>query len=499
MTRKSILLFTAFLLAAGLALAQQDRGTFTGTVTDPSGSAVPGVAITIQNTETNAIYKSETNDIGQYTVPNLPIGRYKITFEAPGFKTTVRDGLTLSIAQVARIDAQLELGATTESVTVTAETPLLQTDSPEVGTSLDNNRVIDLPLSFSGGRYPEDFAYKLTPGVEGNSWTSRINGSPAFSKEVLLDGASATISLAGHFGESSVSMEALEEFKIQTSGMSAEFGRTAGGIFNFVMKSGTNDIHGSGLYQFRNEWMDANSFANNAYGRPRSRDRRHNWGFSVGGPVYIPKVYNGKDKTFFYVAWEKYKDANRGTGTPSTTVPTLPWYDGDMSNYLTSEVLGTDALGRSVLRGQIYDPASVRTLADGTVIRDPFVGNIIPKSRMSTVAQNVAKIMKEHYPPQVQGVLTNNRFFPTYNTATEAVFGQGRSLHFREAQAERFVRLDRPAADTARPGRRMGLQRPRGRRPALPGAASESRNLDGTLRLGLDGEAHLAESLRRGL
>jgi len=409
-------LFSLLVLAGGPALAQQDRGTFTGIVTDPAGLAVPNVDITVENVQTGAIYKSRTNELGQYTIPNLPVGRYRLTFEAPGFRTTVRDGLSLSVAQVARVDVQLELGATTESVTVTAEVPLLQTESPDVGTTLDSRRVIDLPLSFSGGRYPEDFAYRLTPGVEGDNWTSRINGSPAFAKEVLLEGASATIYIQGHFGESSVSLEAVEEFKVQTSGMSAEYGRTAGGIFNFVMKSGTNEPHGSGMFQFRNESLNANSFANNAYGRPRPRDRRHNWALSFGGPVLIPKVYDGRNKSFFYLAFEKYKDQNRGTGTPSRTVPTLPWYDGDMSNYLTGELLGRDALGRPVYRGQIYDPATVRALPDGTIIRDPFPGNIIPKSRMSRVARNVAEIMKKHYPPMVEGAMINNSFFPTFNT-----------------------------------------------------------------------------------
>ena len=411
------LLCAALLLAVPAALAQQDRGAFTGIVTDPTGAAVPNVKITVRNLATNALYNSRTNELGQYTVPALPIGTYSLTFEADGFKTIVRDGLHLQIGQVARIDVTMELGATTESVTVTAESPLLQTESPDVGLSLDNTRVIDLPLSFSGGRYPENFAYKLTPGVEGNNWTSRINGSPAFTKKVLLDGASATIYITGHFGESSVSMEALEEFKVQTSGMSAEFGRTAGGIFNFVMKSGTNDWRGTAMYQFRNEWMNANSFANNFYGRPRPRDRRNNWAVSGGGPIIFPGLYHGKDKSFFYVAWEKYQDANRGVGTPSVTVPTLPWHEGDMSNYLTGEVLGRDALGRTVYRGQIYDPATVRTLPDGSVVRDPFPGNILPKSRMSSVSQKVAEIMKKHCPPAIPDALINNAFFPAFNTA----------------------------------------------------------------------------------
>ena len=409
-------------LSASLLVAQQDRGTFTGTVTDPTGSVVPNVTITIQNVETNATYESRTNEVGQYTVPNLPVGRYRIMFEAPGFKRFVRDGLALSTAQVVRIDVRLELGPTVESVEVTAPVPLLQTETPEVGTVLEQRRVIDLPLSFSGGRYPEDFAYRLTPGVEGNNWTSRINGGPAFSKEVVLDGASATVYIAGHFGESSVSMEALEEFKVQTSGLSAEYGRTAGGIFNFVMKSGTNQIRGSAMGQLRNEWMNSNTFANNFYGRPKQRDRRHNYAFSLGGPVYLPGLYDGKDKTFFYVAYEKYSEVNRGFGSPNRTVPLLEWYDGDMSRYLTTQIIGRDGAGRDVPRGAIYDPATTRTVA-GTIVRDMFPGNIIPRARISRVSQRVAEIMKKWYPPLVREpdgrfAMINNSFFPVYNTAS---------------------------------------------------------------------------------
>ena len=174
-----------------------------------------------------------------------------------------------------------------------------------------------LPLSMGGGRYPETFAYKMTPGVEGDTWTSRINGSPAFSKEVLLEGASVTTYLAGHFGESSVSMEALQEFKIQTSGLSAEFGRTAGGVFNFVMRSGQNQSHGTAFGTIRNEALNANTFLNNAAGRPKSRDRQNNFGGSFGGPVVIPGVYDGHDRTFFYVAAEKFRVRTYVFGAPN--------------------------------------------------------------------------------------------------------------------------------------------------------------------------------------
>lgn len=440
------------LLAAGAGVAQQDRGTFTGTVTDPSGATIPNVKVIITNTDTNVSNETVTNEAGQYRVPNLQVGNYKIQFEAQGFKTMNRDNLRLSVAAVVGINVMMEVGSTSESLTVTAEIPLLQTETPEVGTLLDNRKVIDLPLGFSGGRYAENFAYMLTPGVSGNNWESRINGSPAFSKEVVLDGASATIYIGGQFGESSPSMEALEEFKVQTSGMSSEYSRTAGGVFNFVMKSGSNQYHGSAMGQLHNEWADANTFANNFYGRDRRRDRRDNYGFSLGGPVGIPKLWTGKDKWFFYAAYEKYNESFAGGGSPTTTVPLAEWYDGNLSRYLTSEVLGQDARGNNVLRGAIYDPASTQTIG-GKLVRDMFPGNIIPKSRISKVSQNLASIMKEHYLPEVkdasgQFALINNSFFPVSNQAgfnqTQFSTKSDYVINSNHRVSGSFVWVDRP-------------------------------------------------------
>jgi hypothetical protein len=411
----------AFLLAVGLAFGQQDRGTFVGTVYDPSGAAIPGVKVTVIHTQTNAKYETQTNEVGSYRIPNLPIGDYKIVFEIPGFKSVLRDGLRLSVTDVTRVDANMEIGQQTDSITVTAESPALQTETPEVGALLGTKQVIDMPLGFAGGRYAEDFAYRLTPGVSGNNWTSSINGSPNFSKEVVLDGASATIYIGGHMGESSVSLEAIEEFKVQTSGMSAEFARTAGGVFNFVMKSGTNQIHGSAMGQIHNEWADANSFSNNFYGRGKQRDRRHNYAFSGGGPLFLPKIYNGKDKTFWYVAYEKYHESYAGGGSPTITVPLPEWWEGNLSRYLTDEVIGQDALGRDILRGMIFDPTTTQ-IVDGKTVRDPFPGNIIPSSRISQVSKNLGAIYAAHYMPQIkdasgQYVLINNSFFPVSNQA----------------------------------------------------------------------------------
>jgi hypothetical protein len=440
------------LLLALAAFGQQDRGTFTGTLTDQTGAVVPNAKITISNIETNARYETVSNDVGQYRVPNLPIGNYRLTFEAQGFKNTVREGVTLNIAQVARIDAVMQVGSAAESVQVTAEAPLLNTETPEVGTVLNNRTVVDLPLGFGGGRYAENFAYRLTPGVAGNNWESRINGSPAFAKQVVLDGADATIYIGGHLGESSPSMEALEEFKVQTSGMSAEFGRTAGGVFNFVMKSGTNQFHGSALGQIHNEWMDANTFANNFYGRPKRLDRRHNWAVSGGAPIWIPKIYNGRDRTFFYTAFERYKEAYGGGGSPTVTLPLPEMWNGDFGRLLTNEVIGKDALGRDILRGAIYDPRTTR-MVDGKMVRDPFPGNIIPSNLISGPARALAGIFSQHYTPTVrdasgQIALLNNAFFPVSNQAgfSQNQFSTKVDHHISTSHklSGSFVYVDRP-------------------------------------------------------
>ncbi len=409
MTNKSLAGLLIILLGAVPAYAQLDRGTITGAVLDASGAAIPNASVVITMTGTNAVYPTQTNDVGQYNLPSLPIGTYSIKFEAPGFKVQQRENITLQISQVLRLDAQLEVGSEKEVVNVVAEAPLLQTETPEVGTTVVRDYLIDLPLSFGdfSGRSPENFAYRLTPGVEGDTWTSRINGSPAFSKEVLLDGASVTTVISGHFGETSVSIEALEEFKIQTSGLSAEYGRTGGGVFNFVMRSGQNAPHGSLFGQLRNEVLNANSFANNATGRPRARERKENFGGSFGAPIYIPKIYNGKDKSFFFFSLERFRQRALEFGAPNGSVPQLEMYDGNLSRLLTTTQNGIDALGRPIFRGAIYDPLTLRQV-DGRFVADPFPGNIIPSERISQVSRRIGSIAKQHYAPISSALVANN-------------------------------------------------------------------------------------------
>jgi hypothetical protein len=428
-----------FRIAAGvmlfstLGLAQLDRGTITGTVTDASGAVVPGSKITIKNRATNATYQTVSTGAGDYTAANLPSGAYDLTFEATGLQHLVRSNVVVSVSETIRIDVSLEVGGSTETITVTTNATPLQTDSAVVGQVVQNRQVNELPLTFgSGGRDIENFAIQLAPGVAGSASGTEINGTPQFSKEVLVDGATATGYRSGDAYQQSPSPEAVQEFKTETSGMSAEYGRTSGGLFNFVMKSGTNQVHGSAMFEFRNQDLDANTFFGNFNHTPRSIDRQLDGGGSFGGPVWIPKVYNGKNKTFFYFALERFYTAGSASGGGNETVPPPSWLAGNMSDLLTTQVVGTDALGNQVVRGAIYDPNSSQTV-NGTIVRTMFPGNIIPTSRISKVAQQVIALMKQSYPATIPGpngdYLLGNNAFGDYNVWQRYTQGSVKADH----------------------------------------------------------------------
>jgi len=195
-----IRLLRSALLAALCVLpiaAQLDRATVTGSVTDPSGAAIPGAQVIVSNVATGAKFTTTTNHLGQYTQPGLPVGNYEIRFDASGFRQLVLSGITTQAGDVVRMDGHLQIGSTGESVEVTAQAARLQTDSPEVSAALDNKQLADLPLSFNGGRHADNFAFSIMPGVQGSGYTSHINGSTEFSKDVLLEGATSTANQSG--------------------------------------------------------------------------------------------------------------------------------------------------------------------------------------------------------------------------------------------------------------------------------------------------------------
>ena len=311
-----------YLLTIGLAwlflsisqpvIAQANRGSITGKVLDSSGAVVPGCRVVLTNLKTGVQSETFTNDAGLYTFPNAPVGSYKAAFSMNGFKIEERVDIIISVARITPLDVVLEAGQITDRVTVIADSSLLKEGNPLLATTIQGQIIKDLPLSFSGGRQIESFAYALAPAVEGNSWTSYIAGTPAFSKEVLIDGLSATSQIQGNVLESSPTIESIQEFNVQTSGMSAEYGHTSGGVFNFALATGTNNYHGSAYYYARNEALNANTWMNNwqlsqnpgDQRYKRARDRQSVYGASAGGPVIIPGLYNGKNNTFIFCAFE---------------------------------------------------------------------------------------------------------------------------------------------------------------------------------------------------
>jgi hypothetical protein len=388
-------------LFAFSCLGQLNRGTITGTVSDTTGAIIPQVQVVVQNTATNVKYQTQT-EAGTYTAPSLPPGPYQITFQAASFKKLVRSGFSLEVNQVLRVDVTLEVGAVTESVEVTAPVSLIQTDSPEVGTTLPQSEFKDLPMDVSDVRILENFAYLVSPGASGNSWTSHINGSVEYSKETILDGATVTTERAGDFSQSAVSPEAIQEFREESSGQSVILGRTAEGAFNYAMKSGTNQIHGSSYLGVRREWMEANTFTNNFYGLPRAIDRKLDYAFAFGGPIYIPKVYNGKNRTFFYTTYERFKQRTNALTPAAKTAPLAEEYQGDFSRLL-GPVIGTDPLGGGVAKGAIFDPKTFYQLPNGAWEGQMFPGNQIPVSRFSTVSKAVNALAVPGYLPNVVG------------------------------------------------------------------------------------------------
>ncbi len=414
-------LVSQFLFVATL-MGQADRATLTGAVTDPTGAAVPGVTVTATNESTRVATKTETNEVGLYRIVNLPVGPYAVAFEKGGFKTVVRSGIVLSVAQVADISVQLNIGSVQQTVEVKAAAPVLQTQTASVGTTMSNRQVENLPLSIGGvgGRDAENLAFAVMPNVEGDNWTSYIAGTPAFSKSVLMDGTIEQGSESGSYDEMFPSMDAIEEFKVETGGMSGEAAaNTGGGTFMFVLKSGTNQWHGSAFEYLHNEALNANTWMNNynAAADPanaalykRAIDRQHDFGFSGGGPIK-------KDKAFFYAAWEKYMLDNYAM-LPAT-VPTQAFLKGDFSALLGGPILDSNGnpiinpcTGQAYLNGQIFDPTTTTTVG-GQTCATPFPANQI--TSISSVSQKLISIYQQSYQPINPGVINNSQTPQTNN------------------------------------------------------------------------------------
>lgn len=412
------------LAAATSALSQSDRGAIAGTVLDASGGAVQGATITATNANTGAVYKTTSTDTGAYRIPDMQVGVYNVTFNAAGFKTSEEKGVIVQINTTASLDVTFQPGAVTETLTVNADVPTLQTDTSDIGTVVSERQIMELPLAVNATgqshlRSPETFVF-LTPGTAGPGtadssngiFQAKLAGGQNFGNEVLLDGASTARADSGSsFDQTAPSVEALQEFKVTTSTVPAEFGRTTGGVESFTTKSGTNKFHGTAYDIFRNEDLNAKEWFQNFRGQPKDIDKKNDYGGSLGGPVWIPKLYSGHDKTFFFFSWEQYRQKQGSTAT--STVPTDQERAGDFSFLLNpANVLGTNPCDNTpIIQGQIFNPATATCPTGFQGGRIAFANNQVP---ISTVAKNILAFIPEPTTSN-KNQLANNFFFTTVN------------------------------------------------------------------------------------
>ncbi|HEY2469016.1 MAG TPA: TonB-dependent receptor [Terracidiphilus sp.] len=421
--------FLSMLLLGTVLNAQSVHGTLAGTVTDSTGAVIGGAKATIVNTSTATTYSTTTTSVGVFRFEDVSLGSYVITVTAQGFKTSVTKGVLVQIGTVASINVSLQPGAVSEQVTVNSEGLTLETQSSDVGGVISEKQITELPLALGGVgalRAEEAFVFlqpaTTGPGVADSNgvFLSKVGGGQNYGNEVLIDGISQERGENGSsYDEEAPSVEAISQFKVITSLPAAEFGRTTGGIEDFVTKSGTNDFHGTVYNIYRDQGLNANSWFNNGWrtfycqgagDTPECRanwvrptDHKNDYGLNLGGPVRIPKLYNGRDKTFFFFNLEQLKYTIGGTRT--STVPTAAEQSGDFSDRLTNIPLGTNACdGSTIFQGQIFDPNTTTTV-NGHECRTAFSGNKIDPGRMSTVA----KALFAYYPQP-----TNNNVFSNY-------------------------------------------------------------------------------------
>jgi hypothetical protein len=365
--------------AASIELyAQIDTGRILGLVTDQSGAVISGAKVTLTNLDTSLRQTSTTGATGYYVFPALRAGTYEIEIEATGFSRFVQSSITLHVQQDVVVGATLVPGAITERVEVKGTPALLQTENASLGQTIGSNLVNDLPLNGRNWTQLVQLDAGVTysqPDSSGRPYFS-ANGHPLEQNDYRLNGINNNDE-AWTLPQPYVALpppDAIQEFRVETSNYSAEFGHSGGAVVDAVTKSGSNQLHGAGWEFLRNSDLDAAQFFENAGGLPKGAFHRNQFGASVGGPVYIPHLYNGKDKTFFFVDYQGTRI--RQAQTSVDTVPTTVMRDSGYTNLqeLIADQNGTrtDALGRTFPLGTVFDPATTRQVTTGSV--DPLTG-----------------------------------------------------------------------------------------------------------------------------
>jgi hypothetical protein len=388
-TQKAVCLISILFLAVSLSWAQVNTGSLSGVVTDPNGLVIAGAKVIATHVPSARAYETISSDAGLYAFPNLDVGPYTVTVEQAGFKKLTRSGLVIALSTRSVLDLKLEIGEVSQTIEVTGEAPLLQTATSEVGTNFAPKLFQDAPFYAGGLRNPESFVGFQAGVVNGAGAEGGISGGARRSKEILIDGANATNPESGGVAFNGLpTIEQLVEFKIINNTFAAEYGRTGGGIESFVTASGGNKFHGTVFDYHTSSALSANSWANNVTGARKAPYHGNEYGAAVGGPVWIPKVYNGnKDKTFFFFTYNGYR--KKDASSRFYTVPTIRQREG------------------------CFDEAGLRPIFDRET-EAQFPGNCIPQSRFSSVSKNILPLI----PQPTTGGLQNN-YLGTITNGTE--------------------------------------------------------------------------------
>src|SRR5229473_1872524 len=378
MSHKIGLLIVSLLVAANafVCLAQVEQGAIAGVVVDPTGASMPKAKVTATNQATGTVAIAETTEDGYYKVPYLTAGKYNVAVEKDGFSVNRVADVPVLVGQISTINVTLKPGSIQESITVTANAVQIDQVSSSLGYVAGATQIIELPTN----RSPYSLL-TLSPGViaTGNTGTGPIvNGGRSNTSAILFDGQD-TRNNSTLDNAYTPPQETIQEIRFITNNFSAEYGRSAGGVLVAAGKSGSNQLHGSAYDYLRNDKLNANSWSNNTNNVPRGRQRHNEYGFTLSGPVYVPHVYNGRNRTFFFFNWEQIND--HGVVTPTSTVPTALQKTGDFSKTFTN----TGALIK------IYDP--LLTVADPTQKsgfgRGLFEGNVIPPTRIDPLMRKI--------------------------------------------------------------------------------------------------------------
>src|SRR5258708_1931518 len=392
LSNKSFLIAVFFLFSTG-ARAQEFRGTISGSVSDQSGAKIAGASVTAAEVRTGTRTATVSDSSGQYTIPFLAPGQYQIEVQMSGFGSFIRKGIQLSSSDHPVVDVILQVGTVSQAVEVTADVPLINTENSSTGQTITTQQVEEIPLN---GRNPMMLT-QLAIGVvaTGNptlvhpfdngaaaAWS--IGGTPSQTSEILINGSPN--STWDNRAAYSPQQDAVQELRVKAFDTDAAYGHTGSGTINMIMKTGTNSMHGS-VYEFTQpSLLGANTFFNNQKGTPQQVTHFNQYGATVGGPVVLPKIYNGHDKLFWFFAWEGLKDGQPNTNF--TTVPTDAERRGDFS-----------ALLKAGAKYQIFNPFT-GVLTAGKVVRQPFVNNIIPTNLLNPIAQAYLQFYPE---PNIAG------------------------------------------------------------------------------------------------